>query len=64
MPTSDGPLLEAWLADAPAVAGTAGWRVFDDERHVSLGVPKGNVGSSNHPIPPGVDRAELPSVSI
>jgi Electron transfer DM13 len=62
--TSNGPLLEVWLADAPVVAGTGGWRVFDDGRHVSLGALKGNVGSSNYPIPPDVDPAELPSVSI
>src|SRR5690242_12776864 len=31
--TSNGPRLRVWLADAPVVAGTAGWRVFDDGRH-------------------------------
>ena len=62
--TSNGPLLEVWLADAPVVEGTAGWRVFDDGRHVSLGELKGNVGSSNYPIPPDVDLAALSSVSI
>ena len=62
--TSNGPLLEVWLADAPVVEGTAGWRVFDDGRHVDLGDLKGNLGSSNYPIPADVDLAALPSVSI
>jgi hypothetical protein len=62
--TSDGPALRVWLAEAPVVAGSAGWRVFDDGRHVDLGDLKGNIGSSNYPIPPEVDLAALPSVSI
>jgi hypothetical protein len=62
--TSNGPALRVWLADTPVVAGTAGWRVFDDGRHVDLGDLKGNVGSSNYPIPADVDLATLPSVSI
>jgi hypothetical protein len=62
--TSNGPALRVWLADAPVVAGMAGWRVFDDGRHVDLGDLKGNIGSSNYPIPPEVDLAALPSVSI
>jgi hypothetical protein len=62
--TSNGPLLKVWLADAPVVEGTAGWRVFDDGRHVDLGDLKGNIGSSNYPIPPDVDLAALPSISI
>ena len=62
--TSNGPALRVWLADAPVVAGMAGWRVFDDGRHVDLGDLKGNIGSSNYPIPPHVDLAALPSVSI
>jgi hypothetical protein len=53
-----------WLADAPVVEGTAGWRVFDDGRYVDLGDLKGNIGSSNYPIPEGVGLATLPSVSI
>ena len=57
-------MLEVWLADAPVVEGTAGWRVFDDGRHVDLGDLKGNLGSSNYPIPADVDLAALPSVSI
>jgi Electron transfer DM13 len=62
--TSNGPLLKVWLADAPVVEGTDGWRVFDDGRHVDLGDLKGNIGSSNYPIPADVDLAALPSVSI
>jgi Electron transfer DM13 len=62
--TSNGPLLKVWLADAPVIEGTTGWRVFDDGRHVDLGDLKGNIGSSNYPIPPDVDLAALPSVSI
>jgi hypothetical protein len=38
--------------------------VFDDGRHVDLGDLKGNIGSSNYPIPPDVDLATLPGVSI
>ena len=62
--TSNGPLLRVRLADAPVIEGTAGWRLFDDGRHVDLGDLKGNIGSSNYPIPPDVDLAALPSVSI
>jgi Electron transfer DM13 len=62
--TSNGPLLKVWLAEAPVVAGTDGWHLFDDGRYVDLGDLKGNVGSSNYPIPPDVDLAALPSVSI
>ena len=62
--TSNGPRLQVWLSDAPVLAGTDGWRVFDDGRHVDLGDLKGNLGSSNYPIPPDVDLAALPSVSI
>lgn len=62
--TSNGPRLQVWLADAPVLAGRDGWRVFDDGRHVDLGDLKGNIGSSNYPIPPDVDLATLPNVSI
>jgi hypothetical protein len=62
--TSDGPLLKVWLTDAPVIEGTDGWYVFDDGAVVDLGELKGNVGSSNYPIPPGTDLAELTSVSI
>jgi hypothetical protein len=62
--TSNGPRLKVWLSDAPVQAGPAGWTVFDDGRYVDLGDLKGNIGSSNYPIPPEVDLASLPSVSI
>jgi hypothetical protein len=62
--TSNGPLLKVWLADAPVVEGAAGWRVFDDGRHVDLGDLKGNIGSSNYPLPADADLAGLSSVSI
>ena len=62
--TSNGPALHVWLADAPVVEGSAGWYVFDDGRYVDLGELKGNIGSSNYLIPPEVDLAALPSVSI
>lgn len=62
--TSDGPLLKVWLTDAPVIEGRDGWYVFDDGAHVDLGDLKGNIGSSNYPIPPGTDLAALTSVSI
>jgi hypothetical protein len=62
--TSNGPLLKVWLSDAPVRDGADGWRVFDDGRHVDLGDLKGNVGSSNYPVPPDVDLVALSSVSI
>ncbi len=62
--TSNGPRLKVWLTDAPVVEGTAGWYLFDDGRHVDLGDLKGNIGSSNYPIPQDVDLAGLTSVSI
>jgi hypothetical protein len=62
--TSNGPLLEVWLTDAPVLSGTAGWRVFDDSHHVNLGPLKGNKGSQNYPLPADVDLARYRSVSI
>jgi hypothetical protein len=62
--TSDGPSLRVWLADAPVIAGPGGWHVFDDGAVVDLGELKGNVGSSNYPVPPGADLGGLTSVSI
>ena len=38
--------------------------MFDDGRYVDLGELKGNIGSSNYPLPPDVDLAALTSVSI
>ena len=62
--TSNGPLLKVWLSDTAVIEGVAGWRDFDDSRHVDLGGLKGNIGSSYYPIPADVDLAALPSVSI
>ena len=62
--TSDGPSLRVWLTDAPVIEGPGGWYVFDDGAVVDLGELKGNVGSSNYPLPADADLAELPSVSI
>lgn len=62
--TSDGPKLQVWLADAPVLPGSDGWFVFDDGRHVDLGPLKGNIGSSNYPIPADVDLTALRSVTI
>jgi hypothetical protein len=62
--TSNGPDLRVWITDAPVIEGRDGWGVFDDGRYVDLGVLKGNIGSSNYPLPPEVDLAELSSVSV
>jgi Electron transfer DM13 len=62
--TSNGPDLHVWLSDAPVVEGRDGWGVFDDGRYVDLGDLKGNIGSSNYPLPPAVDLAQLSSVSV
>jgi Electron transfer DM13 len=62
--TSNGPALHVWITDAPVIEGRDGWGVFDDGRYVDLGDLKGNIGSSNYPLPPDVDLAQLSSVSI
>lgn len=62
--TSDGPALHVWLSAAPVVPGREGWSVFDDAAHVDLGPLRGNLGSSNYAVPPDVDLAALPSVTI
>jgi electron transfer DM13 len=62
--TSNGPDLHVWITDAPVIEGRDGWGVFDDGRYVDLGALKGNIGSSNYPLPPEVDLAELSSVSV
>ncbi|MFE1230398.1 DM13 domain-containing protein [Streptomyces sp. NPDC058745] len=62
--TSSGPDVRVWLSDAPVREGKAGWHVFDDGRHVSLGKLKGNKGDQNYPLPTGVDWEEYASVSI
>ncbi|MFE6197816.1 DM13 domain-containing protein [Streptomyces sp. NPDC057838] len=62
--TSNGPDLRVWLTDAPVKEGRAGWHVFDDGDHVSLGKLKGNKGSQNYAVPEGVDVSRFSSVSI
>ncbi|WP_413760310.1 DM13 domain-containing protein [Streptomyces sp. MMBL 11-3] len=62
--TSNGPDLRVLLTDAPVKEGRAGWHVFDDGEHVSLGSLKGNKGSQNYALPDGVDPARYTSVSI
>ncbi|MFE5893415.1 DM13 domain-containing protein [Streptomyces sp. NPDC056462] len=62
--TSNGPDLRVLLTDAPVKEGTAGWRVFDDGAHISLGKLKGNKGSQNYVVPQDVDLSRYSSVSI
>ncbi|MEU9736784.1 DM13 domain-containing protein [Streptomyces sp. NPDC048002] len=62
--TSNGPDLRVLLTDAPVKEGTAGWRVFDDGRHISLGKLKGNKGSQNYTVPADLDLTRYSSVSI
>ena len=62
--TSNGPQVEVWLTDAKVVTGTAGWYVFDDGRHVSLGPLKGNKGNQNYALPADLDLGPYRSVSI
>lgn len=62
--TSNGPDLRVWLTDAPVKEGRAGWHVFDDGAHVSLGKLKGNKGSQNYPLPDGVAPSRYSSVTI
>ncbi|WP_199820514.1 DM13 domain-containing protein [Streptomyces sp. NRRL F-2664] len=62
--TSNGPDLHVWLTDAPVKEGVAGWRVFDDGKHVSLGKLKGNKGDQNYDVPAEVNLADYSSVTI
>jgi hypothetical protein len=62
--TVNGPLLKVWLSDAPVVSGRAGWHVFDDGKHVDLGVLKANKGSQNYPLPRGANLDGYQSVSV
>ncbi|MET9832203.1 DM13 domain-containing protein [Streptomyces sp. NPDC006385] len=62
--TSNGPDLRVWLTDAPVKEGRAGWHLFDDGNHVSLGALKGNKGSQNYAVPKQVDVSRYSSVSI
>ncbi|OEU90353.1 electron transporter [Streptomyces abyssalis] len=62
--TSNGPDLKVWITDAKVKPGTAGWHVFDDGAHLSLGGLKGNKGSQNYTLPAGADLDEYSSVTI
>ncbi|MCX5405666.1 DM13 domain-containing protein [Streptomyces sp. NBC_00335] len=62
--TSNGPDLRVWLTDAPVKEGTAGWRVFDDGKYVSLGKLKGNKGDQNYAIPADVNPSDYGSITI
>lgn len=62
--TSNGPDLRVLLSDAPVKEGAAGWQVFDDGKHVSLGMLKGNKGDQNYEIPPAVNLADYSSISV
>lgn len=62
--TSNGPELKVLLSDAPVKEGRAGWYVFDDGAHVSLGALKGNKGDQNYAVPADVDLGRYRSVSI
>jgi hypothetical protein len=58
--TSNGPALEVYLSAAPAIGpGDA----FDD-RYLSLGDLKGNIGEQNYPIPRDVDLDSYRSVVV
>ncbi|MFN8073888.1 MAG: DM13 domain-containing protein [Kineosporiaceae bacterium] len=62
--TSDGPDLRVWLTDQPVAPGGAGWRAFDDGKHVELGRLKGNRGNQVYPLEAGVDLDHVRSVTI
>jgi hypothetical protein len=62
--TSNGPDLRVWLTDQPVIAGTAGWRVFDDGHWVEVAKLKGNRGDQVYDLPASVDLATARSVSI
>lgn len=62
--TSNGPDVEVWITDAPVIAGSNGWHVFDDGEYVELGDLKGNHGNQNYEVPASVDLEDLNSVSL
>ncbi|MFI1968683.1 electron transporter [Streptomyces cinnamoneus] len=62
--TSNGPDLRVLVSDAPVKEGRAGWYVFDDGAHVSLGKLKGNKGDQNYALPADLDLGRYRSVSI
>jgi hypothetical protein len=59
--TANGPALHVWLS---AAANGSSNGTIGSSAHVDLGELKGNIGSSNYPLPPDVDLAALPSVTI
>jgi hypothetical protein len=62
--TSDGPDLRVWLTDQAVVAGTKGWRVFDDGEYVELGRLKGNHGTQVYDVPADANVADFRSITI
>ncbi|MFG3505380.1 DM13 domain-containing protein [Streptomyces sp. NPDC047821] len=62
--TSNGPDLKVWVTDAPVREGKAGWHVFDDGAHLSLGDLKGNKGDQNYELPDAFDPNKYTSVTI
>src|SRR5262245_57348455 len=58
--TSNGPALKVYLSAAPA---TGPGDAFDD-RYVSLGDLKGNIGEQNYAIPPEVELDRYSSVVV
>ncbi|MGW4464986.1 DM13 domain-containing protein [Micromonospora sp. NPDC004704] len=62
--TSNGPDLRVWLTDQRVVAGTAGWRLFDDGEWFEVARLKGNRGDQVYELPPSIDPADFRSVSI
>ncbi|AVT40625.1 DM13 domain-containing protein [Plantactinospora sp. BB1] len=62
--TSNGPDLRVWLTDQPVVAGTAGWRLFDDGKWFEVARLKGNRGNQVYELPRSFDPADFRSVSI
>ncbi|ARZ72086.1 DM13 domain-containing protein [Streptomyces sp. HU2014] len=62
--TSNGPDVKVLLSDGPVKEGRAGWHVFDDGAHRSLGSLKGNKGDQNYALPAGLDLGRYGSVSI
>lgn len=62
--TSEGPKVQVLLSDAPVLAGSDGFHVFDEGRYLDLGPLKGNKGDANYVVPAGVDVDGLNSVSI
>jgi hypothetical protein len=44
--------------------GRAGWGLFDDSTHRSLGRLKGNRGDQNYALPEDIDLDRFTSVSI